>query len=766
MSTAFDPTPLDGRTSPDAPAETGPPSSPRAGEGPVVLLYGDVDLNVLDGSAVWLGSMAETWVAAGAEVHVQLKAHERRDVLTAGLRALAGVTLHEARPEPGKDQMDRPRAVEVLEELAERVHPDVVMVRGIHLCAEAARRGVFPGRLWSYVTELGYPATSAAPVNMKTVREVAAASRVMLAQTEDARAVLEAFVPEAAGRTLVLTPMIPDSLVSSAAQARAHGEAAAHSDAGRPLQLVYTGKFARDWRTDLMPALVPALAGHGVPAHLTMVGDKVHHEKADATFNGRMHALMQTPDAGVTWAGGVPRAEALDRTARADVALSWRSPALDVSLEMSTKVLESCALGVPPVLNRTAAHERLLGADWPLFVDPHTDSVEGVARLLAHARPHLGSLAERAVAAAAPYRVSARAEVLRGYVDRMVPGRVPGAAPAARGAAGGRPLRVLVAGHDLKFAGELLDLLRAHPGVELRIDVWAGLHRHDESASREHVAWADVVLCEWAGPNAVWYARHKRAGQRLVVRLHMFELRGAWLRDLDLDAVDTLITVSDHYRDLTVEALGADPARVRVIPNAVSVVDLSREPVAGAEFRLGLVGIVPLRKRLDRALDLLRILRAEDDRFTLHVRGRMPWEYRHEWHKPLQREGYLDLFARLGAEDLHRSVAFEPFGADMGTWLRRMGWVLSPSSVESFHLAPAEGMAAGAIPVIWDRPGAARVFGADLVHPDSEAAARWILELTQDAKRRREWSERMCERVLAFDERSVARAWAEALGLG
>ena len=75
-------------------------------------------------------------------------------------------------------------------------------------------------------------------------------------------------------------------------------------------------------------------------------------------------------------------------------------------------------------------------------------------------------------------------------------------------------------------------------------------------------------------------------------------------------------------------------------------------------------------------------------------------------------------------------------------------------------------MAAGAIPVIWDRPGAARVFGADLVHPDSEAAARWILELTQDAKRRREWSERMRERVLAFDERSVARAWAEALGLG
>ena len=76
---------------------------------PVVLLYGDVDLNVLDGSAVWLGSMAETWVAAGAEVHVQLKALERRDVLTSDLRGLAGVTLHEADPEPFEGRGGRRR---------------------------------------------------------------------------------------------------------------------------------------------------------------------------------------------------------------------------------------------------------------------------------------------------------------------------------------------------------------------------------------------------------------------------------------------------------------------------------------------------------------------------------------------------------------------------------------------------------------------------------------------------------------------------------
>ena len=36
-----------------------------------VLLYGDVDLNVMDGSATWLPSMAETLARTGAAVDVQ-----------------------------------------------------------------------------------------------------------------------------------------------------------------------------------------------------------------------------------------------------------------------------------------------------------------------------------------------------------------------------------------------------------------------------------------------------------------------------------------------------------------------------------------------------------------------------------------------------------------------------------------------------------------------------------------------------------------------
>ena len=87
-----------------------------------------------------------------------------------------------------------------------------------------------------------------------------------------------------------------------------------------------------------------------------------------------------------------------------------------------------------------------------------------------------------------------------------------------------------------------------------------------------------------------------------------------------------------------------------------------------------------------------------DPRFTLHIRGRMPWEYPYVWQKAGEREAYLAFFEEFGGSSLLADhVALEPFGADMGSWLRKVGFVLSPSTSESFHLAPVEGMASGSI---------------------------------------------------------------------
>ena len=56
------------------------------------LVYGDVDLNVLDGSAIWVQSMVEALSRCGVEVTVLLKAPVRTGRLVDPIAAMPGVT--------------------------------------------------------------------------------------------------------------------------------------------------------------------------------------------------------------------------------------------------------------------------------------------------------------------------------------------------------------------------------------------------------------------------------------------------------------------------------------------------------------------------------------------------------------------------------------------------------------------------------------------------------------------------------------------------
>ncbi|QCU79429.1 glycosyltransferase [Citricoccus sp. SGAir0253] len=694
--------------------------------------------------------MAEALSQTRSQVHVVLKSKVRNDRLLRRLQGLDHVTVHEAGP--GAVELWAGQPAELSPEAAARRLAEVdatvgaraIVVRGRAVCRQVAEDPELAPRLWAYVTDLPYPLEHATTHAVSELGFVAERARRMFAQTEDARAYLEAVVPAAAGKTILLNPMIPDEFFVDL-------DAEPPVDlSGRPLELVYAGKFAKDWRTLEMCTLAEAFGDgdHGVTVR--MIGDKFQRAKDDPQWIPRMREALGGPS--VDWLGGMSREETLENVRRADIGLGWRSPELDASLEVSTKALEYAAVGTPPLLNRTAAHAALLGEDYPFLLEE--DSVQEVVRVLGRAPEVLEHARRRAQDAVRWYALSESARRLEGHFA---------AAESRRRRPGAEPVRVLIAGHDLKFAGELIEMLQADAGIELLFDEWPSLHEHDEQHSTEMVARADVVLCEWAGRNAVWYSRHKRRGQRLLVRLHGFEVRAPWLQDIDFGAVDALLTVSTLMVGRVVEATGWDAAKVHVIPNAVDTRDLSRPKLPGASRRLGLVGMVPFLKRPDRALDALEAVLDQDPRFTLHLRGRLPWEYPHVWKKPAEQEAYLAFFDRIGRSDrLRDAVVFEPFGPDMGSWLRKVGFVLSPSSDESFHLAPAEGMASGAFPIVWDRPGSADVFGEDLVVRDAAAAAEQILAVAQPEVFEAQ-STAMRQRAVQWDLRTVNDRWMEFL---
>jgi glycosyltransferase involved in cell wall biosynthesis len=317
-----------------------------------------------------------------------------------------------------------------------------------------------------------------------------------------------------------------------------------------------------------------------------------------------------------------------------------------------------------------------------------------------------------------------------------------------------------VAGHDLKFFTPLLEYLRRQPELEVRVDHWAALGEHDAGASTELAQWADVVICEWCGPNAVWYSRHKRRGSRLLVRLHRFELYSHYPAQVRIRAVDQVVCVSRHYARLCRERAGWPADKVVTIPNALDIDQLDRPKLDGARFNLGIVGIVPSRKRLDLALDVLEELRREDDRYMLYIKSGMPWEHWWVWQKAEQREHYQSALRRIQRSPLLQgAVVFDDAGPDVAAWLRRVGFVLSTSDDESFHVAPAEGMASRAVPVIRHWAGAETVYDMRWVHRGPAEMAAAIVGTGGEDGWRQAGDAAHAQAAAAFELGKVCGAW-------
>jgi glycosyltransferase involved in cell wall biosynthesis len=702
------------------------------------LVYGDIDLNLIDGSAIWLQSVTQALAGAGCAVTLVLKAPVRAGRLIEPLLADPGVTVRRPFEEhllEGPGPVTAAAAPELLARLDAEAPHDLVVLRGRAVTAAAAKSGAFAGRLWPYLTDVPQSVPGLTPEAAEELGVIASAARYLLCQTEELRCFLEGSIPAACGKCVLLPPILAE--IPAARDASA---------VGSPLRLVYSGKFAPRWNTLEMTELPGLLAARGVAAELHMIGDKIHNAPGD--YQQRMRAALDAK--GVIWHGGHSREDALRLAASCDIGLSWRHPELDASLELSTKVLEYGAIGLPVILNRTPMHEGLLGADYPLFAASLTDVVDVAAA--AAADPALyRQAADRTGRAAQQFTLDRAAERLRGYLARTV---APGAAATTQ------KLKVVVAGHDLKFFTPLLDYLRLQPDLEVRLDQWAALGKHDEGASRELAGWADVVICEWCGPNAVWYSRHKRRGSRLLVRLHRFELASPYPAQVKIGAVSQVICVSRHYARLTREQTGWPEAKVVTIPNAIDVAQLDRPKLDGARFHLGLVGIVPKRKRLDLALDVLEELRREDDRYLLFIKSGMPWEHWWVWQNPAEREHYAATLRRVQRAPLLRgAVVFDDAGPDVAAWLRRVGFMLSTSDDESFHVAPAEGMASRAVPVLRNWPGAETIYDLRWIHRSPADLAAAIATLGDEASWRSAGDEAHAQVSAAFNLPRVCEAW-------
>jgi len=209
-----------------------------------------------------------------------------------------------------------------------------------------------------------------------------------------------------------------------------------------------------------------------------------------------------------------------------------------------------------------------------------------------------------------------------------------------------------------------------------------------------------------------------------------------------------------------------DAGRIEIdplLPNSIqpSSVDLHVDRYFRV-FRNHTMSHIDVKQNLEDLTELVEI--GQDDRFMLFAKSKLPWDYWWIWRKPEEQEHYAEVFRRIQTSPhLRGAVVFDDFGGDVPAWLRRIGWVLSTSDDESFHLAPAEGMASRAVPALLPWPGSDSIYHPRWIDDDVDAMAERILTVVHDGRWEAEGRTAHRHLLESFPLDAVCAAWTRLL---
>lgn len=642
-----------------------------------LLVYGDVNLNIMDGSSVWLAELLRL-LASDPRVELDFlhKAPDKGGPLNEQVRAIPGINRIEKHPRPMKPE----QVVEAIRSLDAEHRYDRVFVRGnIAMGKELIK--ILPGRLAYYTLDPFQRLGELTGQEKAEIGEMLNQTAFAVVQSERMRTSYsrEFGIPEE--HLYILPPLIPPILRNPSFRNRLNS-------------LCYTGKFSEEWGTPGLVDTFKRLKELLPYAKLNIAGNKFHGD-----LGGRKNDIEAffANDESVNWVGDVSREESIQLSRNSDIGFALRSNLIDNddSQELSTKLFEYMSAGKPVILRATKVHRALMGEDYPLFAETPEQAAEKCAKALTD----MALYSQAARMSYDAYKRFAKTVNHGEIVERLLQGQ---------------KTTILFVGHDLKFISGIVESFQKDENYNVFIDQWQGHTQHDEQQSIENLEKADIIFCEWGLGNIRWYSKFKKPGQRLLVRVHRQEVqRLDYLCDSVEENIDSYIFIAPYRYEEFVEKVGIPRHKAKLIFNAVNTDLITDKDRSSDGYTLGLVGIVPWGKRLDRAVDILEQLWEKDKRYKLRVKGKrpeeLPWMLNEQHHEEMKK--YDELFERIENSPWRDNVIFDPHGNDMPEWYKKIDYILSVSDYEGSHQAVAEGMAAGALPLIL--PWA----GSDTVYP-------------------------------------------------
>jgi len=470
---------------------------------------------------------------------------------------------------------------------------------------------------------------------------------------------------------------------------------------------------------------VEKLRNEGIGVELHIVADKISNGPDPEYMDLQTTIVQRMSQLNAHHYKDLNRSAAMDMMARMDFVWCWRPSIIeDNTLELSTKLVEMVAAGARCICYPNQLNSDALGNRYPFFIK----DVDQFRKLLL---THRWSRPSRRVIEGLRKKHSLT------YVTSSLSGELlPQRAPS-------NSTRISIASHDFKFVDPYVSHLKA-TGHEVVRDDWEWGAAINLRRSRDCHDWAQIIFCEWGLANAVWHSNNRGPGKRVFIRAHLQEINQRARKfgySINIDNVEKVIFVSQRVRDCAVKMFGWAESKTVVVPNFVLTDEyrLVRRDL-DETIRLGVVGIVPQRKRFDRAVDTLMELRRRDYQAELFIKGPRPetLDYMDAPGRKTELDYYQEIYRRIELDlTISQRVHFDPWANDVALWYRKVDHILSCSDFESFHYALADGVLTGCHPVVWPWEEAATIYTADWIVGDSREAADRIVAFRALSKSKR-----------------------------
>ncbi|GEP61435.1 glycosyltransferase [Reyranella soli] len=660
-----------------------------------ILVAADLNENLVDGSAVWLKTLVSALSAhQHVNVYVVTNAIQIPNSNTAELFSRANVVKVDLDTH-GSGQGER-LGEEILK--LDRVSGgfDFLVVRGFTL-AKALDTKYLRDRLVLYTVGLISPDNvengklASSPL-LNRARRTAG----LIFQNETTRSIFKASAPDYQGDLYIVPPSVDPLVLNAAAEL--------DCDAGSNELVVYSGKLVREYGIlELLDAAI-RVAAERPNFRLVLLGNKF--DGRDITFQTEFLKLVTALGQRVEWHSAVSQSEVLAWVKLARAVWGWRYGEFETGhFETSTKMIEAIVCGAPIVLFPSDANVELLGSDYRGFARTPEQAVNVLVHLLEHGDPAFERRHQPLAKSFSSNEVYGPLihGLTKTWRDRCLP-RVT--SPASE--------RLVVSSHDFRFFEDIEGLFLKN-GVLVQRDFWR-THTVRHAYGQPEPA-TNVVFCDWCLGNAVWWSRNIPESGRLVIRLHLQEMFTDHPTRVDFSRVHRVIFVSPEIMRQA-QAKFKIPAEIcTVVPISVGLKPCTSLKVETDQRRnlLGMVGVTPWRKRMDKAIDLLLALRRSRPTLRLLVKGSMPSEY--DWMATRREElrDFQELFRQVSELERNGIIEFSGYDAEMEDFYARVGWILSVSDFEGCHTAVAEGGVMGCLPLMTEWGGAKEVYSPELV---------------------------------------------------